>query len=66
MDRTELVPFVTDLTYGLLMISGITIAQLTGWGPAIGYMIGICIGYAVHAGSNMASFSTTVADGSDD
>lgn len=67
MADEEIVSFVTDMTYGLLIIGSVALALITGyWGPVVGLMIGICLGYIVHVGSQMAELDTTVADGTDD
>ncbi len=61
----ERVSFYTDMSYGLLLTSGIALVVLTDHTlPAVTYMIGVCLGYALHVGSEMAGFESTVADDS--
>ncbi len=62
---TERVSFYTDLSYGLLLALGIGGMAITDYHiPAVTFMIGVCLGYALHVGSQMADFSTNVADDS--
>jgi hypothetical protein len=58
MPNKLLVPFISDIAFGLLLLSAIVTYAVTGFNWLIGgYTIGVTLSYAVHVGSHMFGYS---------
>jgi hypothetical protein len=65
MSDEMLVPLVSDVAYGLLLLVAVVAYLTFGYNGYVGgYSIGVSLGYAVHTGSHMLGYSinTNVTD----
>lgn len=56
-DEDLLVPLVTDVAYGILLLGGIISYTITGQSFSIGLTIGAALGYAIHTAAHMLGYS---------
>lgn len=67
IDDELLVPFVTDVAYGILFFTGITLYVATEYSVfSIGFTSGAMLGYAINTASHMAGFSINTKAVDDD
>jgi len=53
-----LVPLISDIAFGILLLSAIIVYAVTGFNLFLGgYVVGIVLSYAVHVGAHMFGYS---------
>lgn len=57
-----LIPLISDVVYGILLLSAVVAYLVVGFHWYIaGYAVGVALGYAIHAGSHMLGYSVNTA-----
>ena len=58
MPQGLLVPLISDVAFGILLLSAIVVYAVTGFNWFLGgYVVGLTLSYAVHVGSHMFGYS---------